>query len=164
MMALLSDTSFWVALALFVFIGIVLYVKAHKAIGQMLDDRSAAIEAQIEEAKTLRAEAENLLIEYQRKQRDAEREAEDMVAQAIEDARLMSEAAKADLEALMRRRERGAAEKIAQAEANAVKEVKAAAVNVAVEAATAVLGDAMKGKAGDALVNDAIADVEKKLH
>lgn len=163
-MEFLGNTTFWVGAAFFVFIGVVLYARAHHAIGKMLDERSAAIEAQIEEAKALRQEAENTLIEFQRKQRDAEREAEDMVAQAIEDAKIMSEAAKADLEALMRRRERGAAEKIAQAEANAVKEVKAAAVNVAVEAASAVLADAMKGKAGKALVNDAIADVEKKLH
>lgn len=164
MMALLSDTSFWVALALFVFLGVILYVRAHTAIGSMLDERSAAIQGQIEEAKNLRAEAENLLIEYQRKQRDAEREAADMVAQAKGDAKIMADQAKADLEALMRRRERGAAEKIAQAEANAVKEVKAAAVNVAVEAASAVLADAMKGKAGTALVDDAIKEVESKLH
>lgn len=163
-MEFLANTTFWVAVAFFGFIALILYFKAHKTIGAMLDERSASIQAQIEEAKNLRAEAENLLIEYQRKQRDAEREAEDMVAQAKEDAKIMADQAKHDLDALMRRRERGAAEKIAQAEANAVKEVKAAAVNIAVEAATTVLADAMKGKAGTALVNEAIADVESKLH
>lgn len=163
-MELLANTTFWVAVAFAGFIALVLYFKAHNAIGAMLDERSASIEGQIEEAKKLRAEAENLLIEYQRKQRDAEREAADMVAQAKEDAKIMADQAKADLDALMRRRERGAAEKIAQAEANAVKEVKAEAVNVAVEAATTVLADAMKGKGGKALVDGAIADVEGKLH
>lgn len=163
-MEILANTTFWVGLAFAGFIGLILYFKAHSAIGKMLDERSASIAAQIEEAKNLRAEAENLLIEYQRKQRDAEREAADMVAQAKEDAQIMADQAKADLEALMRRRERGAAEKIAQAEANAIKEVKAAAVNIAVDAASSVLADAMKGKAGTTLVNDAIAEVESKLH
>lgn len=163
-MELFGNTTFWVAVAFFGFLALVLYARAHKSIGAMLDARAASIEAQIEEAKTLRAEAENLLIEYQRKQRDAEKEAEDMVAQAKEDAKIMANQAKADLEALMRRRERGAAEKIRQAEANAVKEVKAAAVSVAVEAASSVLADAMKGKAGAELIDGAIAEVEKKLH
>ncbi len=163
-MEILANTTFWVGLAFAGFIGLILYFKAHSAIGAMLDERSATIAAQIEEAKNLRAEAENLLVEYQRKQRDAEREAADMVTQAAEDAKIMAEQAKADLEALMRRRERGAAEKIAQAEANAIKEVKAAAVNIAVDAASSVLADTMKGKAGTALVNNAIADVEGKLH
>ena len=163
-MEILANTTFWVGLAFAGFIGLILYFKAHSAIGAMLDERSATIAAQIEEAKSLRAEAENLLIEYQRKQRDAEREAADMVEQAKQDAKIMADQAKADLEALMRRRERGAAEKIAQAEANAIKEVKAAAVNIAVDAASSVLADAMKGKAGTALVNDAIAEVESKLH
>ncbi len=163
-MEFLANTTFWVAVAFAGFIGLILYFKAHKTIGAMLDERAASIEAQIEEAKNLRTEAENLLIEYQRKQRDAEREAEDMVAQAKDDAKIMADQARQELEALMRRRERGAAEKIAQAEANAVKEVKAAAVNIAVDAATSVLADAMKGKAGKALVDEAIADVESKLH
>ncbi|MBO6506088.1 MAG: hypothetical protein JJ850_03430 [Kordiimonadaceae bacterium] len=163
-MELLANTTFWVGVAFAGFIFLVLYFKAHKTVGTMLDERAATIEAQIEEAKNLRAEAENLLIEYQRKQRDTEREAADMIAQAKEDAQIMANQAKDDLDALMRRRERGAAEKIAQAEANAVKEVKAAAVNIAVDAATAVLADAMKGKGGKALVDEAIADVEGKLH
>ena len=74
-MELLANTTFWVGVAFAGFIFLVVYFKAHKTVGTMLDERAATIEAQIEEAKNLRAEAENLLIEYQRKQRDAEREA-----------------------------------------------------------------------------------------
>lgn len=159
-----ADTTFWVAGSFVVFVGGLLYKGVHKKVVEGLDEKLDAIRAQIDEAKALRAEAENMVIEYQRKQRDAEQEAADMVAQAKADAKIMAKAAKADLEDLMRRRERSAEEKIAQAEANAIKEVKAAAVTVAVEAATSVLAGAMKGKAGTALVDDAIAEVEKKLH
>lgn len=159
-----ADTSFWVAASTVVFVGGVLYSKAHKKIGEMLDARSDEIRKQIEEAKSLREEAENMLLDYQRKQRDAEKEAADMVAQAEEDAKIMLDAAKADLTEMAERRSRAAQEKIAQAEAAAVKEVQAVAVNVAVEAATAVLADSLKGKPGKALADDAIAEVESKLH
>jgi F-type H+-transporting ATPase subunit b len=159
-----TDPTFWVAGSFTVFVGGVLYVKAHKKIAAMLDERTAAIRAQLDEAQELREDAEKLLNEYQRKQRDAEKEAAEMVAQAQEDAKIMAKEAKADIEAMIRRRTRAAEEKIAQAEASAVKEVKAVAVNVAVAAATEVFADKLKGKDGGALIDKAISDVESKLH
>lgn len=159
-----ADPTFWVAGSFAVFVGGAIWGKAHKKIGAMLDERSAVIKAQLEEAQQLREEAEKLLSEYQRKQRDAEKEAADMVAQAKEDAKIMAKEAKADIEAMAARRTRAAEEKIAQAEASAVKEVRAVAVNAAVAAASAVMADKLKGKDGGALVDRAIAGVEEKLH
>jgi F-type H+-transporting ATPase subunit b len=159
-----ADTSFWVAASTVVFVGGVLYSKAHKKVAELLDARSDEIRKQIEEAKSLRDEAEEMLLEYQRKQRDAEKEAADMVAQAEEDAKIMLDAAKGDIADMAERRTRAAEDKIAQAEATAVKEVQAVAVNVAVEAATAVLADSLKGKNGKTLADAAIAEVESKLH
>ncbi|NVJ96726.1 MAG: ATP F0F1 synthase subunit B [Alphaproteobacteria bacterium] len=159
-----TDPTFWVAGSFVVFVGGVMYAKAHKKIAGMLDERTSAIRAQLDEAQELREEAEKLLNEYQRKQRDAEKEAADMVAQAKEDAKIMAKEAKADIKAMSERRARTAEEKIAQAEANAIKEVRAVAVNVAIEAASAVFADKLKGKEGGALIDKAITDVEAKLH
>ena len=159
-----ADPTFWVAASTVVFVGGILWKKVHHAIGEMLDARGEEIRKQIEEAKSLRDEAEQMLLDYQRKQRDAEKEAADMVAQAEDDAKILTEAAKGDIAALVERRTRAAEDKINQAEAAAVKEVQAVAVNVAVEAATAVLADTLKGKAGKALADAAIAEVDSKLH
>ena len=159
-----ASTTFWAGLSTVVFVAGILWKKVHHTIGEMLDARADEIRKQIEEAKSLRNEAEQMLLEYQRKQRDAEKDAADMVAQAQDDALLMTDAAKGDIADLIERRTRAAEEKIVQAEAAAVKEVQAVAVNVAVEAATAVLGESLKGTAGKALTDAAIADVENKLH
>lgn len=159
-----TDPTFWVAGSFVVFVGGVVYAKAHKKIAGMLDERTANIRAQLDEAKLLREEAEKLLNEYQRKQRDAEKEAADMVAQAKEDAKIMANEAKADIKAMAERRAKAAEEKITQAEAHAIKEVRAVAVNVAVEAAGSVFAEKLKGKDGGALVDKAITDVEAKLH
>ncbi len=158
------DPTFWVAGSFIVFMGGVMYAKAHKSIANMLDERSDAIRRQIEDARQLRDDAEKLLSEYQRKQREAEKDAADMIAQAEEDAKLMAEQAKADLKALSARREKHAADKIAQAEALAIKEVQAVAVNVAVEAATSVLSGVLKGQGGQHLTDDAIARVHTQLN
>lgn len=159
-----ADPTFWVAGSFVVFVGGLIYAKAHKSIASMLDAKSAEIAKQIEEAKSLRDEAENLLLEYQRKQRDAEKEAADIVAQAEADAKILTDAAKKDLKATATRREKAAEDKIKQAEAAAVKEVKAVAADVAISAATSVLSAGLKGKDGKALVDSAIKDVDGKLH
>jgi len=159
-----ASTTFWVAASTTVFVAGILWKKVHHKIGEMLDARSDEIRKQIEEAKALRLEAEQMLLEYQRKQRDAEKEAVDMVAQAQDDAKLMADAAKSDIADLIERRGRAAEDKIAQAEVAAIKEVQAVAVNVAVEAASTVLADALKGKGGKALTDAAIAEMEDKLH
>ncbi|SDE20702.1 MULTISPECIES: hypothetical protein [Kordiimonas] len=159
-----TDPTFWVACSFVVFVGGVVYAKAHKKIAGMLDDRTATIRNQLDEAKAIREEAEKLLNDYQRKQRDAEKEAADMVAQAKEDAKIMAKEAKADIKAMAERRTRAAEAKIAQAEANAIKEVRAVAVDVAIKAAGTVFADKLKGKEGGALVDKAITDVESKLH
>ncbi len=160
----LLDPTFWVAGSFTVFVGGVIWSGAHKKIAAMLDERTASIKTQINEAKSLKEETEKLLADYRARQRDAEKEAADILAQAQEDAKIMAKEAKADIKALIERRTRAAEEKITQAEAAAVKQVKAAAVDVAIAAATEVLADAMKGKAGGELVDKAVNSVEGRLH
>ncbi|WCL55517.1 F0F1 ATP synthase subunit B family protein [Gimibacter soli] len=158
------DPTFWVAGSFVVFVGGVIYAKAHKTIAAALDGRAAAIKAQIDEAAALREETAKLLSDFQRKKRDAEKEAADIVAQAKEDAKLLIAEAKADMKAMVERRTASAELKIAQAEAAAVKEVKAVAVTVAVAAATDVLADALKGAAGGKVIDAAIGDIDTLLH
>ena len=54
--------------------------------------------------------------------------------------------------------------KIAQAEAQALADVRAAAAEAAVAAAEKVLAKAATGKVAEALVTQGIADVQKKLN
>lgn len=159
-----ENPAFWVGVAFFIFIGIVIYVKVPANIGASLDERAAKISAQLDEARTLREEAQALLAQYQRKQRDAAKDAEEMVAQAKEESVLFALEAEKHLEILLERRSRAATEKIAQAEAQAVKEVRAAAVSVAVGAAEKAVREHLGGKELDGLLDDAIKELDKRLH
>ena len=161
--SIFADPTFWVAGSIVTF-GVLAGKKIVGAVGSMLDERGQKIANQIEEAKQLREEAETLLADLQKKQREAESTAAAMIAQAEEDAKILRAEAEKDIEALVRRRERVAGEKIAQMEAAAIKEVRAAAVDVAVDAATKVLSDTMKGDAGAKLAEASIKDVGAKLH
>jgi F-type H+-transporting ATPase subunit b len=157
------DATFWATVALVLFIGLMLYLRVPAMVTKMLDGRIAKIESDLAEADRLRAEAKALLESYAQKRADAEKEAEGIVLAAREEAFRLTAEASASLETLVARRTRAVEEKIAQAEQQAVAEVRARAADLAVEAARTVLQKQM-GTKGDALVERAISDVAAKLN
>jgi F-type H+-transporting ATPase subunit b len=162
-MAFEFDAAFWATIALFAFLGVVLYLKLPAMIGKMLDGRIKAIENELAEAERLRLEAKFLLEEYESKRQAAASEAEGIVAAAREEAFRLTAEAKTSLEALIARRTKAVEDKIAQAEQQAVAEVRSRSADVAVEAARVLLTQQM-GSKGDALIDQAIKDVGSKLN
>jgi len=157
------DAAFWATIALLLFIGLVVWLKVPGMIGKALDGRIKAIEAELAEAERLRLEAKFLLEEYESKRQAAASEAESIVAAAREEAFRMTADAKTSLEALIARRTKAVEDKIAQAESQALAEVRARSADVAIEAARVLLGQKMSAK-GDALIDQAIKDVGAKLN
>ncbi|HEX4297738.1 MAG TPA: ATP F0F1 synthase subunit B [Devosia sp.] len=157
------DETFWAMIALFVFIGVVLYLKVPGMISKALDGRIKAIEGELAEAERLRLEAKFLLEEYESKRQAATSEAESIVAAAREEAFRLTAEAKTSLEALIVRRTKAVEDKIAQAESQAVADVRSRSADVAVEAARLLLTRQM-GQKGGALIDQAIKDVGTKLN
>jgi F-type H+-transporting ATPase subunit b len=161
---MLHEPEFWVAVAFVIFVGIIIYVGAHKKVIAALDERGARIKAELDEARRLRDEAAALLAEYQRKQQEAQREADAIVAEARAEAERVAAEAHAKLQEFMARRTRQAETKIGQAEVQALADVRAAAADAAVAAAERILRDTAKGKVADELIAQGIADVKAKLN
>ena len=157
------DAAFWATVALFLFIGVIVYLKVPGMITKALDNRIKAIESELAEAERLRLEAKFLLEEYESKRQAAATEAESIVAAAREEAFRMTAEAKTSLEALIARRTKAVEDKIAQAESQAIAEVRSRSADVAVEAARVLLTKQMSSK-GSALVDQAIKDVGAKLN
>ncbi|MFO1088465.1 MAG: ATP F0F1 synthase subunit B [Hyphomicrobiales bacterium] len=156
--------TFWALIALIIFLGIVLYAGGHKTVAKSLDDRARRIRDELDEARRLREEAQALLAEYERKRQDAQKEASAIIERAKADAQLFAEDARRKMTETVERRTKMAEEKIGQAEAQAVKEVRSAATDRAIAAASQIIGDQMKGKAGDRLVEDAVAGIKSRLN
>jgi F-type H+-transporting ATPase subunit b len=163
-MEFFKEPENWVAVAFVIFVGVLIYVGAHKKIIETLDHRSARIKAELDEARRLREEAAKLLAEYQRKQREAEREAEAIVADARAEAERVAAEARVKMEEFVARRTKLAEAKIGQAEAQALAEVRAAAADAAVNAAEQILRQTAKGQVADDLIAQGIADVRAKLN
>jgi F-type H+-transporting ATPase subunit b len=160
---MLQDPSFWVGLA-FVLVIALIYKPALKAIGASLDSRADHIRSQIEEARKLREDAQALLAEYQRKQRDAMAEAEKIIQQAKQEAVRMRTEAEQDLANAIERRKQQALERIAQTEAQAIAQVRHTAVDVALNAAEALLRDNIAAGQAQAMVDTSIAELSKRLN
>jgi len=161
--ALMHSTTFWVAVAFSVFV-IAAFKPGKRILGEALDGRIAKIREEVEEAQRLREEAQATLASYQRRQREAIQEAEQIIAHAREEAERARANAMTDLETSITRREQQAAEKIAQAEAAALDEIREKAVDMAIEATARLLEKKMAGEAGEKFVASAIKDIPNKLH
>lgn len=160
---ILSAPETWVAVAFLIFI-ILVWKPAKKALLSGLDARAARIEQELSEAARLREEAQALLAQYQRKHREAMKEAEGIVAHARTEAERLAQQAARDLQASLKRREELAMQRIAQAEQQATKDVRAVAVDVAIAAAERLLKEKLDGAKGDALIDQAIRELPSKLH
>ena len=159
-----EDPTFWVAVGTVLFVLLLIRLKVPGQVTKMLDSRADGIRAQHEEAKRLRVEAEALLAEYRRKTANAVTEAQAIIDAAKASADRMAEEAKIQLQHQIERRAKMAEQKIAQAEAEAIADVRAAATSLAARAAGDVIAKHMTEPKSDALIDGAIKDLSSKLH
>lgn len=161
---MLSDPAFWALVALVAFFALLIYLKVPRTISGALDSRAETIRSELDSARRLREEAEALLAQYQRKARDAEKEAGEIIHQARREALALGDEAKKRMDEYVASRTKMAEQKIAQAETQALQEVKALSAEVAIAAAERILSTKVKGDVADKLVAKAIGDVKAKLN
>ena len=159
-----SLATVWATVALFIFLGVVVYIKVPGMIGKSLDERAEKIRNELEAARRLREEAQQLLAEFQRKRKEAEKEAADIVEAAKREAAQMVEEGRKKTEDYVTRRTALAEQKIGQAERDAVNEVRSNAVDLAVEAARTLLAGKVDAKAGADLFKSSLQELKAKLN
>jgi len=163
-MHLFAEAEFWVAVAFVIFVGVLVYVGVPKMLLNALDERGKRVQAELDEARRLKEEAQKLLAEYKAKQRQADEEAAAIIEGAKAEAERIAAESKTKMEEFVARRTKLAETKIAQAEAQAVADVRAAAAEAAVTAAEKILTESVKGKVADDLLARGISDVKAKLN
>ncbi len=160
----LRNTDFIVLLAFLVFLAVLIYFKVPSILAGLLDKRAEQITSELNEAKSLREEAQALLASYERKQKEMQDQADRIVATARTEAAQAAEQAKADLQKSIARRLAAAEEQIASAQAGAVKEVRDRAITIAIAAAKEVLAKQMTAAEANKLIDASIKQVDAKLH
>lgn len=160
----LGNTNLIVLISFLLFVGVLLKMGVPGKLTSLLDARAAQIKADLEEARALREEAKAVLASYERKKKEVQEQADRIVASAKEEANNAAAEAKADLKNAIERRVSAAEDRIASAEAGAVRAVREQAVAVAIAAAGDVLAKQMTADAAAASIDDAIKQVDAKLH
>lgn len=160
----MMSVDLWVLVAFVIFFLMLGYFGVHKTVLGALDNRAVRIAEELEEARRLREEAQQVLADYQRKRSEAEKEADEIVEAARAEADRIAADARTKAEEFVQRRTRMAETKIAQAEAQALAEVRGAAADAAVEASERVLSAQIKGATADDLLAKGLAEVRAKLH
>lgn len=158
------DATFWATVAFIIFLAIVFYMKVPGAISKSLDARADRIRTELEDARKLREEAQQLLAEYQRKRKEAEKDAADIVDAAKREADMLVAEARKKTEDYVTRRTALAEQKIGQAERDAVNEVRSAAVDIAVEAARKLLGEKAGAASSADFFKASLQEVKSKLN
>src|SRR6185436_12594062 len=151
-MGFLSTPEFWVAVSFFIFLGALFYFGVHKKIATLLDARAAQIAKELEEARRLREEAEKVLADYRRKQGEAASEADGIIALAAKEAESLAAETRKSVKEHFERRMKLAEDKIARAEAEALREVRNAAADAAVIAAQTPIAKGLTPETADKLV------------
>lgn len=163
-MEFLNNTDIVVAIGFVLFIGVLIYYRVPGMLITRLDARSVRIKAELDEARALREEAQSLLASYERKQKEIQAQAEEIVTAARSEAEKSVVAAKEDIRKSVARRLRIATEQIEAAEQAAVRQIRDRAVSIAVAAAAEVMRERISKRDADALIDSSIAEVGKRLH
>jgi F-type H+-transporting ATPase subunit b len=162
-LAFYADPAFWAFVGLVLFFALLVWRKVPNALGKSLDDRSSKIAGELAAAEALRKEAEAKLEDAKRRQLEAETDAQAIVEAARKEAAQLAATATTQLNESIARRQKMAEDRIARAEAEAIRDVKITAVQTASTAAAAVLADQLSGKAADDYLAASLDSVKKAL-
>ncbi len=163
-MLMLQNNEFWVGVGFVLVIALLLWKGVPGMVGKMLDDRAAVIAAELAEARRLHEEARDLLAEYRKRAAGAEAEASGIVTEARAEAERFAAESRANLKAQIERRAQAAQDKIAQAEAAAMNEIRNLAANAATSAAEKLIVAKLDEKRAAALIASSIKDLGGKLN
>ena len=157
------DATFWATVAVLTFLGILVWRKIPAALNKALDERAEKIANELDEARKLREQAQQMLADAESRKANAEADAAQITADAEAEARAIAEQARKDLDERIKRREKAAEERIARAEADATQQVRTAAAEAASAAAADILKSKLTGAAATKQFEAALTQVKKAL-
>ena len=141
-LSMVESTLFWTGLSFFVLL-VVVWRYVAPVVGDILDQRQARIQEDMDKAASLREQAQQALAEYETRLKLAKKEAESMIAVKT-----------AELERDLARRSEEAKTAIEHAKADAMRQVRSELVDLAVVAAEKIITSEVDKKKASALTDD----------
>lgn len=158
-----TNVILWIAFSFAIFCALAFKFAGKKVTGT-LDAKIAQIKADIETAERLKKEAQDLLADFQTKQRDAEANAAKIIEEAKASALAVHKMAERDLAETMERREAQLADRLKRIEEKAIADIQNHAADLAIQATHEIVTKTLDDKASGNLVDQAIKSAAKYLN
>jgi len=162
-MGFLAEPTNWVLISFVIFAALFVKFGLGTVLGK-LDGRIDEIKNELATAEKLRVEAQDLLSSYQKKHRDAMKEAEEIVNRAKQQAEVLQAKAQEDLREVMARREKQLEERLSRIEAAAEAELRKQTAELALKASEELIRKSLDAKGQASLVEKSIAGLPNALN
>jgi len=130
---MIIDATFWVAIAFFIFVGTLIYLKVPQKVNSSLNNQIGEIKKELNEAEKLKVEAKNLLSDCESKIDKSKKETQEIIITAKKDNEKNILEKTEKFHQLLEDRKKGVEQKIFQTKENALKDIKNIAIKISIE-------------------------------
>ena len=160
---MIIDGTFWVAVSFFLFIGGLVYLKVPQKVNSSIAAEINKIKKDIDEAEKLKAEAKNLLSDYENKIDKSKKEARDIINLAKKDSEKNILDKTKKFHELLEARKKNAELKIIQMKENALKDIKNISIKVSIEAVQHLIKNSIDKNKIEKIYNESLDQVKDSL-
>ena len=159
----LANTDFVVAIAFALFLGVLIYFKVPKIIGDLLDKRAASIKGEIDEAHRLLEEAKSLLAKLEREHKENITKAKEIIEDAELSSKKILEDSKAEIKLAVSRKLKLAERQIQANEKDVINAIKVDLIDEAFKLAQEQIENKVNLEVANLIAEESLSEIEIKL-
>ena len=160
---MIIDGTFWVAVSFFLFIGGLVYLKVPQKVNSSITGEINKIKKDIDEAEKLKAEAKNLLSDYENKIDKSKKEARDIINVAKKDSEKNILDKTKKFHELLEERKKNAELKIIQMKENALKDIKNISIKISIETVEHLIKNSIDKNKIEKIYSESLDQVKDSL-
>ena len=133
------DATFWVAISFVIFCLIIIYKKIPQIINNLLDNKINEIKSEIDNAKNLKNESEQLLQKYKNKIEEAHAESHNIINSEKKETEIFIKESENKFEQLIVNKKKSLEQKLDQMKVKAIKDIQNVSNKIALEAVKKII-------------------------
>ena len=135
------DATFWVAISFVIFCLIIVYKKIPQVINNLLDNKINEIKSEIDNAKNLKKESDQLLKKYKKKIEDAHMEKNQILNSEKKETEIFIQESENKFEQLILNKKKSLEQKLDQMKVKAIKDMQNISNKIALEAVKKIISN-----------------------
>tara|TARA_B100000902_G_scaffold365845_1_gene387114 strand:+ start:674 stop:1213 length:540 start_codon:yes stop_codon:yes gene_type:complete len=159
----MANTDFVVAIAFVIFVGVLVYFKVPRIIGNLLDKRADTIRNEIDEAHRLLEEAKTLLAKLEREHKENIEKAKNIINDAELTSKRVLEDSKSEIKDAVARKLQMAERQIQTNEKEVIKSIKDDLIEAAFKEAQEQIEKKVDSNLANLVVEESVEEIKARL-